>query len=276
LANIDHPSQTDLCLRYQLSGVGLFRTEFLVLDRGCVPTEDEQYQIYKSTVVNLAGRPLVIRTFDFGADKEPSGLNECLGRNPALGVRGIRRHILRRPDELREQLKAILRAAIDTDISILLPVVTNLADVHWARAHLEEVRMELERSNTPHSCTVKVGAMIETPSAALQADQILGAVDFVSVGTNDLLQYLTASDRDNPAVLAYQQPNNSGLYRLLELVMTTAQSMGRSKDVYVCGELASEPDGAVCLAQIGIRCLSVTPAAASAVRNAIGETKAPA
>ncbi len=268
-ANINHPSQSDLCRRYRMTGVGLFRTEFLALDQGRVPNEDEQYEAYRRVVDALAGRPLVVRTFDFGADKEPGGLDQGVGRNPALGVRGIRRHVLNCPEELRQQLRAILRASVGADVRVLIPVVTTIADVRSARGFLDDARADLERSNTPFNTTIKVGAMIETPSAALQVDRLLGVVDFVSVGTNDLLQYLTAADRNNPEVLAYHDPESSGLYRLLKIVMQTAGSMGRAGDVCVCGELASEPDGAVTLAEIGLRCLSITPAAAPAVRAAL-------
>jgi phosphotransferase system enzyme I (PtsI) len=231
-----------------------------------VPNEEAQYDAYKKAAESLSDRPLVIRTFDFGADKDPGGLNECSGRNPALGMRGIRRHLLLQPDELRQQMRAILRAAVHGDISILLPVVTNLQDILLARGHLQEAKSELERTGTPHNPKVRLGAMVEIPSAALQIDQILDAVDFVSIGTNDLLQYLTASDRDNPNVLHYQQPDTAGLYRLLTLIIQAAQAKDRVEDVCVCGEMASEPEAAVALVKIGFRCLSVTPATADRVR----------
>lgn len=268
-ANINHPDQARLCLEHRLSGVGLFRTEFLVLERGRLPDEEEQYRIYRGVVDRLAGRPLVIRTFDIGADKNPGGLDECTGRNPALGVRGLRRHLLRYPEELRAQLRAALRAAFEADVSILLPVVTHVDDVRTARDHLDEVARELANSGIPFNPRVRVGAMLEVPSAALGIGALLEAADFVSIGTNDLIQYLTAADRDNPSVICYHDAESSGIYELLAFVMRTARSLGRERDVFVCGELASEPEGAAALVRLGIHSLSIVPMAAARVRKAL-------
>jgi len=268
-ANIDHPSQATLCFHYQLSGIGLFRTEFLVLDSGHIPDEEEQYQAYKHVVEQLEGRPLVLRTFDIGGDKVTASLHECAGANPSLGVRGIRRHLLRHPQELRTQLRAILRAAVGANVLILLPMVTNSEDILAARVHMEEVRAELEQERIPFNRTVRIGAMVEVPSAALSIAELLRNVDFVSIGTNDLLQYLTASDRDNPEVIAYQSLEASGLQILLKSIMEQARAMGRERDVQVCGEIASDPEGAKFLVQIGITSLSISPNSAPAVREAI-------
>jgi len=243
-ANISHPSEIALSLQHRLRGVGLFRTEFLALESGHIPDEDEQYGVYREVVEELEGRPLVIRSFDFGADKEPAGLDECTGNNPALGVRGLRRHLQRRPEELHVQIRAILRAAVGADVSILFPMVTHAGDMVAALAHLAEVRVDLGDSGVQFNPEVKVGAMIEVPSAALGIAELLHLVDFVSIGTNDLLQYLTASDRDNVAVIDYQCPEAAGLFRLVEYVVDTARSVGMEQSISVCGELASDPAGA--------------------------------
>jgi phosphotransferase system enzyme I (PtsI) len=269
-ANIDHPSQASLCPAHRLRGVGLFRTELLVADLGIVPDEESQYQTIRSLVISLAGRPLTIRTFDFGAEKEPAGLHECEGQNPALGLRGIRRHLHRHQRELRTQLSAILRAAVASDISILLPMVTNVGEVIAVRELLDEVSADLVSRGLQFNPDFRLGAMLEIPAAALRVSELFEAVDFLSVGTNDLVQYLTAADRENAAVESYQDAERSGLFQLLETVMEAARQAGREDDISVCGELASDPKGACELVRLGIRSLSVTPHAADSIREALG------
>ena len=268
-ANIDNPSQIPLCFRHRLRGIGLFRTEFMALEHGRIPDESAQYKTYLDAIKSLEGRPLVIRTFDMGADKVVAGLDECTGRNPALGIRGIRRHLTRYQEEFRTQIRSILRASVDADVSIMFPMVTHAGDIHRAKAHVERVAFELDRDGVPFNRHVKWGAMIEVPSAALGIEDILHIVDFVSVGTNDLLQYLTASDRDNTAVIEYQQPETAGLFRLMRYVLDRARALGRERDVHVCGDLASDPDAATTLVRLGVVSLSINPAAAPRVRHAL-------
>jgi len=268
-ANIDHPSQASLCLSYRLRGVGLFRTELLVTESGTVPDEDSQYRTIRDLVDTLAGRPLTIRTFDFGAEKEPLGFYECEGQNPALGLRGIRRHLYRYPDELKTQLSAILRAAVGADISILLPMVTHTSDIEAVRGVMDEVAADLTSRGQQFNPDLRLGAMVEVPAAAFGAGELLEILDFLSVGTNDLMQYLTAADRENAAVMNYQDVEQSGLYAILEIVMNAARQAGRENDISVCGELASDPQGARELAKLGVRSLSITPHAADDVREAL-------
>ncbi len=268
-ANIDHPSQAAQCLVHRLRGVGLFRTELLMSDDGVVPDEETQYRTISDLVDALTGRPLVIRTFDFGAEKELPGFYQCEGQNPALGLRGIRRHLHRSPDELKIQLRAILRAAANSDIAILIPMVTDAEDIRAVRSYLREVEEDLSQSRVPFNPEIRLGAMLEIPAAALGVSQILEVVDFLSVGTNDLVQYLAAADRENPAVVRYQDVERSGMYRILSLVMGMAYQAGREKDISVCGELASDPKGASELVRLGVRSLSVTPYAADSVREAL-------
>jgi len=269
LGNIDHPSQAGLCVEQRLSGIGLFRTEFMVLETGRVPTEDEQITRYESVLEQLGGLPVTIRTLDLGGDKTIAGLHQCTGPNPALGVRGLRRHILRHPDELKTQLRAILRAATGHRARVLLPMVTNAGDVLAARELLAAVKSDLVAGGVPFDDGVPVGAMIEVPAAALNIGEILPFVDFVSIGTNDLVQYLTAADRDNEEVLHYQEIATSGLEPVLRRVVEAAQSRDRQKDVSVCGELASTEEGARFLVGLGIRALSVSPAVAPVIRDAL-------
>ena len=268
-ANIDHPSQAALCLTHRLRGIGLFRTELLVTDLGAVPDEESQHQTFRDLADTIRGRPLVIRTFDFGAEKEPAGLYECQGQNPALGLRGVRRHLHRFPAELRTQLSAILRAAVASDISILVPMVTGASDIRAVRGYIDEISADLASRGVQFNAKIRLGAMLEVPAAAIKVNELLEVVDFLSVGTNDLVQYLTAADRENPAVVGYQNVERSGLYEILKLVMDAAQKAGRQNDISVCGELASDPQGACELVRLGIRSLSVTPHAANRVREAL-------
>lgn len=267
--NVDHPSQTVLCFHHRLSGIGLFRTEFLVLDAGYVPDEEKQFEIYKSVVESMQGRPIVIRTFDIGGDKVIADLDHDREDNPALGVRGLRRHLLRYPEELCVQLRAILRAAVRGPVSILLPMITDKSDLKRALEFKNRVCAELEEEGLSFVRNIRVGAMIEVPSAALNIEEIISSVDFVSIGTNDLLQYLTATDRDNVDVINYQNVRSSGLKPLMAHVMETARRLGREHEVTVCGELASDPEGVRFLLGLGITSLSISPGAVPAVRETI-------
>ena len=270
LGNIDHPSQAGLCLDQRLSGIGLFRTEFMVLDAGRVPGEEEQVGVYRAVLEQLGNRPVMIRTFDLGGDKTVAGLHQCTGPNPALGVRGLRRHILRFPEEMKTQLRAILRAAEGHTVTILLPMVTDSGDLILARDLLREAKDDLAVCGEKFSDRVRVAAMIEVPSAAINIADLLPLVDAVSIGTNDLIQYLTASDRDNEAVVHYQQVQASGLEYLLQHIVDAVRAEHRLGDLAVCGEFASTTEGARLLVQLGIRSLSVFPSAAPVVREALG------
>lgn len=272
MANIDNPDQIQLMLRYRLEGVGLFRTEFLVLQADSFPTEEEQGDIYRRVFRASVGRQVVIRTFDIGGDKQIPGLHYCSGQNPALGVRGIRRHLLRRPKELRTQLRAILHAAVGCQLGILLPMVTTVDDIREIKRVLKSVREELLAEGRPIPINFKLGAMIEVPAAAVGVDGILKEVDFINVGTNDLLQYFVAADRDNEAVLRYEDFENKAFLWLLRYIMEKAVGLGKEKDVTICGESASNPQLVPLLLGLGFRSLSITPTSAQPVRNAIANT----
>jgi len=272
-ANIDAPAQADLCRDYRLHGIGLFRTEFLVLASGRPPDEEEQVRVYREVVERLDGRPLVVRTFDIGAEKVTTSLIDDMGGNPALGLRGIRRHLWRRPEELRTQLRAVLRATVDTEAGVLFPMITHAGDIRDARAHLDAVRAELEAAGEPCNQNLRVAAMVEVPAAALSILDILAEVDFVSVGTNDLTQYLSAADRNNASVAQYLTPEASGLYAALEWMIRRARRAGRERDLLVGGEVASDPAVAARLIQMGYSSLIVVPMASPQVRAAIGEVE---
>jgi phosphotransferase system enzyme I (PtsI) len=268
MANIDNPDQIQLVRNNRLEGVGLFRTEFSVLESNTFPTEEEQYAMYRH-VFTAVGERLVIRTFDIGGDKQVAGLHYCTGHNPALGVRGVRRHLLRHPQELRIQLRAILRAAVGCQVDILLPMVTTVDDIRQVKQIFEDVKEELREEGSPFSDKVGLGAMIEVPAAAVSVSEILAEVDFVNVGTNDLLQYFVAADRDNNEVLRYENFENKAFLWLLQFILKRAEELGKVHEVTICGEIASNPQLVPLLLGLGFRSLSITPTAAQSVRNAI-------
>jgi phosphoenolpyruvate-protein phosphotransferase (PTS system enzyme I) len=266
-ANIENPEQVKLMLAYGLDGIGLFRTEFLVSSDGRVPTEEEQYDVYRSVIENARGRFVTIRTFDIGGDKAMGLASRCTGRNPALGLRGIRRHLVESPNELRTQLRAILRAAVGAPVGILIPMVTTVGDVRAAKRHCVEVSKELEREGAACSTDVVLGAMIETPAAAAMVGEILSEVSFISLGTNDLLQYFMAADRDNESVLHYQDATNPAFLWLLRHIIEQARNVGREADVTVCGEVASDMQVIPHLVRMGYRSFSIAPVSAAPFRS---------
>lgn len=272
LANIENPRQVVLAFENGLEGIGLFRTEFLVLLSDTFPTEEEQHNLYSQVIQNANNKMVTIRTFDIGADKQRPTLHECSGQNPALGVRGLRRHLLRCPEELRTQMRAILRAAVEGDVRILLPMVTTIDDVQKAKQHLETVKAELRTERVAFNADVKLGAMIEVPAAAIETRAILALVDFVSVGSNDLLQYFVGADRDNEEVLHYNDACQNAFRWLLRFIIDEAGAIERQDDVMVCGEIASRPDIVPDLLHLGYRVLSIAPVSAPVVREAVANT----
>jgi len=269
MANIKNPHQIQLVFQNGLEGIGLFRTEFFLLTSERFPTEEEQYEIYRRVISASSGRRVVIRTFDIGADKQSPSLYRCIGENPALGVRGIRRHLLLYPEEFRTQIRAILRAGPDEKIGILLPMITTVDDLRQARRQVEIAKEELNADGSSFSEDFQLGAMIEVPAAAIATREILAEVDFLSVGTNDLLQYFMAADRDNESVLQYSHADNDAFVWLLRHIIEQAGDLGREKDVTICGEMASRPHLIPLLLQLGYRSLSISPVAAGRVRDAI-------
>jgi len=272
MANINNPDQIQLVLRNRLEGVGLFRTEFFVLETESFPTEQEQFDIYHQVFTAAGGRRVVVRTFDIGGDKQIPDLHYCTGQNPALGVRGVRRHLLRRPDELQTQLRAILLAAVGFPVGVLFPMITTVDDIREIKRLLESVKEELRAEDRPFSEEIQIGAMIEIPAAAISVGDILAEVDFVNVGTNDLLQYFVAADRDNDVVLRYENFENKAFLWLLGFIIERAAELGKEENVTICGEVASHPELVPLLLRLGFRSLSITPTSAQPVRNAIENT----
>jgi phosphotransferase system enzyme I (PtsI) len=263
-ANLELPAEFEGVQRYGARGVGLYRSEFLLSQRGGqMPPEDEQCEAYRE-IATLAGEDgATIRLFDLGGDKA-TGLSEG-ERNPALGLRAIR-FSLRHEDELRTQLRAILRAAAHGRLSIVLPMISDLTDVRRARRILDEERASLIKRGVPVG-DVRTGAMIEVPAAVLVADKIAREVDFFSLGTNDLVQYLLAVDRGNDEVADWFRSLHPSV--LLSIKQTIDAARVASIPAVVCGEMASTPTYAAILVGLGATELSMTISAIPRVRRTL-------
>jgi phosphotransferase system enzyme I (PtsI) len=272
-ANIEHPDQVDLMLAHGLDGIGLFRTEFMIPPNGRIPSEDEQVTIYRRVFEGAGGRLITFRTFDIGADKKTGLSLGDAGSNPALGVRGIRRHLMSEPAELRTQLRAILRAAAGHPVGILFPMVTTKNEITRTKRVLAEVDGELRQRGAKLPNNVVLGAMIEIPAAAISVQDILAEVDFISLGTNDLLQYFMAADRDNERVVHYNDPTAPAFLWLLRHVINRAAAIGRAADVTVCGEIASNPHMLPHLLKLGYRSFSIASVAAITVRDVCAQSR---
>jgi phosphotransferase system enzyme I (PtsI) len=234
--NIESVRDLDTFDLSHTDGIGLFRTEFLYLERNEFPSEEEQYRLYRRVLERMEGRPTTLRLLDIGGDKALPYFQTPSEANPALGWRGIR-ITLRWRDLLRVQLRALLRASTSGDLRILMPMISSLEEVREVHQLFGEIRAQLSEQGYATAEDVPVGAMIEVPSALLEIERIVGEVDFISVGTNDLVQYLLAVDRDNPWVSGLYDPHHPAVMRALKQVAEVAQRAGKS--CAVCGEIAS-------------------------------------
>ena len=265
VANVDLPEEARFAASVGAEGVGLMRTEFLVVGRTMMPDENEQYEAYRSVVEAFEGKPVVIRTYDIGGDKLPVGGYQRED-NPYLGWRAIRM-CLDEPELFRTQLRALLRAANHGDLRIMLPLVVSVAEVRAARELLDEARAELAARNVRVRSDVPLGVMIETPAAALAADTFVGEVSFFSIGTNDLVQYTLAVDRGNANLAQRFTALHPAVLRLIRGTVETARAGGLR--VAVCGEMASQPLMAFALLGLGVRELSVNPRSIPMIKRVI-------
>ena len=254
-ANVDLPEEADLAATSGAEGVGLLRTEFLVVGRATMPDEEEQYRAYKRVVRAFGGKPIVIRTFDIGGDKLPVG-GFPSEPNPFLGWRAIRM-CLDQPDLFRTQLRALLRAAAEGDVRIMLPLIVTLEEVRQSKALMAEAASELVRRGVKHRSDVPLGIMVETPAAAIAVDTMVDEVAFLSIGTNDLVQYTLAVDRGNANLASRFTPLHPAVLRLIRRTVEVGNERG--VDVTVCGEMASQPLMAFALLGLGVRQMSVSP-----------------
>ncbi|WP_052668947.1 phosphoenolpyruvate--protein phosphotransferase [Nitriliruptor alkaliphilus] len=247
-------------------GVGLLRSELLFLDRAAAPDEDEQVEVYGQACRALAGRPVVLRTLDVGGDKPLPYLELPEELNPFLGTRGLRLG-LERPALLTTQLRAALRVAAEHPLRVMLPMVSTVAEIHAARRLLEEARTQLRADGLTVADDLQLGAMVEVPALALLADDVVAEVDFLSIGTNDLTQYVMAAERGNSAVAHLADPLHPAILGLVRTVCDAGARAG--VPVAVCGDLASDPAAVQVLVGLGVRELSVPPPAVPAVKRAV-------
>ena len=252
--NVELSEEVDLALREGAEGVGLYRTEFLYMNRAGIPTEEEQYQAYREVVERMAPHPVTIRTLDVGGDKLVSDIDLSDEANPALGLRAIR-FSLKEEKLFNAQLRAILRASVHGKVRILLPMVTGLAEIECCKECLERAKAELRDEGYSFDAEIQIGIMIETPSAVMIAELLAQEVDFLSVGTNDLIQYCLAIDRGNEHVAYLYEPLHPAVLRALQMVCRAGQSAGI--EVGICGEMAAEPLYAMVLLGLGFDELSM-------------------
>jgi phosphotransferase system enzyme I (PtsI) len=254
-ANIELPGEVEQVLEAGADGIGLFRTEFFYLDRAEMPSEDEQFRAYKAVAERLAPRPVIFRTMDLGGDKVASYLGTTHETNPFLGYRGIRL-ALHHPEMFRAQLRAIHRASAFGRVRIMFPMISTVGELKRAIAMCSEVAAELDAAGIPFDRNLEIGMMVETPSAVWVADLMARDAAFFSIGTNDLIQYTLAMDRDNARLGDLYQPLHPSILRSIRHTVTCGHAAGRW--VGVCGEMAGEPRHAVLLVGLGVDELSAS------------------
>lgn len=262
-ANIGTPQEAQQAMKYGADGVGLFRSEFLFMDRDALPTEDEQFEAYRTAAQTMAGKPLIIRTLDVGGDKKLPTLELPHEENPFLGFRAIRM-TLSHPEIFRPQLRAILRAAAYGDVRVMFPMIGSMDQLREAKALLREQEQTLQAEGVPTG-PVKVGMMVEIPAAAVLAEEFAKEVVFFSIGTNDLTQYTLAVERGNAAVAHLYAPEHPAVLRLI--AMTAQAAAERHIPCGMCGEAAGDPKLAPAFVGMGVNELSMSPRRVPAVRK---------
>ncbi len=267
-ANIGNVKDLALVLQNGAEGIGLFRSEFLYLESETYPTEEEQFEVYKKVAETMAGKRVIIRTLDIGADKQADYFELAKEENPAMGVRAIR-ICLTRPEIFKTQLRALFRASAFGNIAIMYPMITSLSEIAQIKAIVEEVKTELDADNVPYG-TPEQGIMIETPAAATISDLLAEEVDFFSIGTNDLTQYTLAIDRQNQSLDSFFDAHHIAVLRMINQTIRNAHKAGIWCGI--CGELGADSDLTELFLAMGIDELSVSPGRLLAIRRLICET----
>lgn len=266
-ANIEFPGDVERARRHGAAGIGLYRSEFFFLSLAPrLPTEEEHYRAYRPVVEGAAPHPATIRTLDLGGEKYFQRVLDRREDNPVLGLRGVRL-CLQRPEIFRPQVRGLLRAAVHGDLRILLPLVVAPEEIRAVRRLIAEELAALRAAGVPARDGVPLGAMIETPAAAAAADALAREADFLSLGTNDLIQYALAVDRGNAAVAYLYRPHHPGLLRLMRFAVEAAEQAG--VPISICGEMAGDPASLPLLLGLGLRDLSMQPGSLPAVRRAL-------
>jgi phosphotransferase system enzyme I (PtsI) len=265
-ANISNAADMDAVFENGGEGVGLFRTELLFMERDTFPTEEEQFEFYKQVAIRSKNKPVIVRTIDIGGDKQLSYFDLPAEQNPFLGYRAIR-ICLDRKAIFITQLKAILRASVFGDLKIMFPMISNIQELRQAKNILTEAKNELLTENLPFNADIKVGIMIEIPSAAITADILAKEADFFSIGTNDLCQYTLAVDRMNDKITHLYDPFNPGVLRLISYVID--QGHTHNINVAMCGEMTADPMAALLLLGMGLKEFSMSAAFIPAIKDII-------
>ena len=267
VGNIGKPEDVDKVFQYDGEGVGLFRTEFLFMDRDSMPTEEEQFEAYRKVAVALDGKPVIIRTLDIGGDKEIPYMGLEKDENPFLGYRAVRFCLDRKDDVYRPQLRALLRASAYGNIKIMVPLVTCIEEYRQVKALVHEIMAELDREGIAYNKNIQLGIMVETAAASLIADIFAKEVDFFSIGTNDLTQYTMSVDRGNDKVSYLYSTFNPAVLRSIKRIITCAREAGIM--VGMCGEAASDPMMIPLLLAFGLNEFSMSPSAILRARKMV-------
>ncbi len=265
-ANVELPAEAILALDHGAEGIGLYRTEFIYIDRTTMPAEDEQFELYRAVVEAVAPRPVTLRTFDIGGDKFASSFQLPAEMNPALGLRAVRL-ALSRPDVFLTQLRAMIRASSHGDLRIMVPMVASVQELREVRRLLVRAMQEVDAAGHPYAKHIPLGIMIEVPSAVIMADVLAREAEFFSIGTNDLIQYTLAIDRGNRSLAPLASPFHPAILRMIRLVSRAAAEHG--VPVALCGAMASDPLAAVLLVGLGLRELSMEAAAIPEIKEAL-------
>ncbi|MFW5926697.1 MAG: phosphoenolpyruvate--protein phosphotransferase [Wenzhouxiangella sp.] len=268
--NAELPVEFERCLEARVSGIGLMRTEYMFLDSE-LPDEETQYRAYRAAVEAMGGRPVYIRTLDAGGDKLPGALELTRGPNPAMGLRGLRLS-LSVSDLFSRQLRAILRASVHGPVRIILPMITRIDESQQARSLVADCREQLRSEGIATDPALPVGGMIETPAAALAVDRMAAELDFLSIGTNDLIQYVLAVDRQDELVSYLYDPAHPAILELIARIVAAGRRHGR--EVMVCGELAGDDKAARLLLGLGVGHYSMPPSQVAPVKKSLIEADA--
>ena len=269
-ANIGSVSDVGYVLENDAGGIGLFRSEFLYLGKDDYPTEEEQFQAYKQVVQTMAGKKVIIRTLDIGADKQVDYFNLGKEDNPAMGYRAIR-ICLTETEIFKTQLRALFRATVFGNLSIMYPMITSVEEVKKIYEIVDEVKAQLDADGIPYKMPEQ-GIMIETPAAVMIGDELAEIVDFFSIGTNDLTQYTLAIDRQNERLDAFYNPHHKAILRMIQMVVDSAHKAG--KWAGICGELGADPELTETFVRMGVDELSVAPSMVLRLRKTVREMRA--
>jgi phosphoenolpyruvate-protein phosphotransferase (PTS system enzyme I) len=265
-ANIEVPEDVDAVKAAGATGIGLYRTEFLFMNKREMPDEEEQFIAYKQVAEAMHGLPVTIRTLDLGADKQmnPDNVSDCA--NPALGLRAVRL-CLSEPQIFHTQLRALLRASHYGNIKILVPMLSTLSELRQTKLLLERAKLSLKKQNIPFNENITLGGMIEVPAAAINAEAFAKELDFLSIGTNDLIQYTLAIDRTDDAVAHLYNPLHPSVLKLISMTIKAGAKLGKS--VAVCGEMAGDAKLTKLLIGMGLRQFSMHPSNVLSVKQQV-------